>query len=221
MISFVVFDLDGTLVDSRRDLADAANGLLAEYGAEPLDERTVGSMVGEGARMLVSRVLEARSLDIPQDDAVARYLQLYDEHLLVHTRPYDGVTVVVATLGARLPLAVLTNKPGAMTERLLSAFNLRNAFAHVIGGDSPHGRKPDPSALLWLAHACGARPPETVIVGDSAVDLRTARAAGTRICLARYGFGFLDVPPGELDGSEWLIDAPGDLVRLFESVSNP
>jgi len=219
MISFVAFDLDGTLIDSRRDLADAANALLAEYGAEPLDERTVGSMVGEGARVLVSRVLNARNLDVPQEDAVTRYLELYDQHLLGHTRPYEGVTEVLARLGAHLPLAVLTNKPGAMTERLLSAFNLRNRFAHVIGGDSTHGRKPDPSGLLWLARASGVRPQATVMVGDSVIDLRTARAAGSRVCLARYGFGFLDVPSAELDGSEWLIDAPGDLVRLISSVS--
>jgi phosphoglycolate phosphatase len=215
MISFVVFDLDGTLIDSRRDLADAANALLAEYGAEPLDERTVASMVGEGARVLVARVLNARSLAVPQEHAVARYLELYDARLLRHTRPYDGVAEVVSTLGAHLPLAVLTNKPGAMSERLLSAFHLRDAFAHVIGGDSPHGRKPDPSGLLWLVRSCGARPEDTVMVGDSAIDLRTARAAGTRVCLARYGFGFLDVPPGELDGSERLIDTPMDLLEMI------
>jgi phosphoglycolate phosphatase len=216
MTSFIVFDLDGTLIDSRRDLADAANALLAEYGAQPLEERTVASMVGEGARVLVSRVLTARNLTVPQDDAVARYLDLYDERLLEHTRPYDGVMEAVSTLGAHLPLAVLTNKPGAMSERLLSAFGLLDAFAHVIGGDSSHGRKPDPSGLLWLARKSRSRPEDTLMVGDSAIDLRTARGAGTRVCLARYGFGFVDVPPGELDGSEWLIDKPRDLVELLD-----
>jgi phosphoglycolate phosphatase len=213
--SLIVFDLDGTLIDSRRDLADAANALLTEHGAQPLDERTIGSMVGEGAGVLVARVLRARDLAVPHAEAVARYLDLYDRHLLVHTRPYDGIPEAIARLGAHAPLAVLTNKPADATERLLAAFGLRDAFAHVVGGDSAHGRKPDPSALLWIVRAVGASPPRSVMVGDSRIDLRTARAAGTEICLARYGFGFLDIPPDALDGSEMFADTPNELPRVL------
>jgi phosphoglycolate phosphatase len=196
-----VFDLDGTLVDSRRDLADASNEMLASYGAAPLDEEAVGRMVGEGAGTLVERLLGARHLHVPHAEALARYLAAYDRRLLAHTRPYAGIPEAVEAIARTARLAVLTNKPLAATERILVALKLRGPFEWVIGGDSPHGRKPDPHALRWLMDQAGAGPRDTVLVGDSATDVRTARAAGTGMCVARYGFGFLEMPPDLLDDS--------------------
>jgi phosphoglycolate phosphatase len=215
--ALLVFDLDGTLVDSRRDLADAANALIVERGGAPLPVDTVASMVGEGAAMLVGRAL--RAARVTRDDldaALSRFLALYDERLLAHTRLYDGTHEALQALRARVPLALLTNKPQRPTERILDGLGIRALFTSVIGGDTAHGRKPDPGGLLSLSAAAGATPAQTVMIGDSAIDLRTARAAGTRVCLVRYGFGFATAA-GELSGDELLIDAPGDLVRVLEA----
>lgn len=207
-----VFDLDGTLVDSRRDLADASNEMLASYGAAPLDEDAVGRMVGEGAGTLVARLLAARQLDdMPHAEALARYLAAYDRRLLDHTRPYEGIPEALDALARTAPLAVLTNKPLAATERILEALDLRRPFEWVIGGDSPHGRKPDPGGLHWLIRQAGADPQDTVMIGDSATDVRTARAAGTAVCVARYGFGFLDMPPALVDGAMLGVDRASEL----------
>jgi phosphoglycolate phosphatase len=209
----VVFDLDGTLIDSRRDLADAANALIAELGGAPLTEEQVAAMVGEGAGVLVRRLLRATGLAADARTALARFLELYDDRLLVHTRPYDGIPEALAALAAGTPLAVLTNKPTRATERILSGLGLSGYFRDVIGGDSPFGRKPDPAGLVELMSRAGARLDETWLVGDSRIDLETARRAGVRICLARYGFGYT-IDPLDLDGSEILIDTPGQLERL-------
>src|SRR5438874_8494910 len=110
----IVFDLDGTLVDSRRDLANSMNTLLAECGAAPLPEETIGRMVGDGAAVLVARGFAAARVPAPPD-ALARFLAIYDDHLLDHTRPYDGIADALTALGRRADLAVLTNKPLAAT----------------------------------------------------------------------------------------------------------
>jgi phosphoglycolate phosphatase len=209
----VVFDLDGTLIDSRRDLADAANALIAELGGAPLTEDQVAAMVGEGAGVLVRRLLRATGLAADARTALARFLELYDDRLLVHTRPYDGIPETLAALAAGTPLAVLTNKPTRATERILSGLGLSGYFRDVIGGDTPLGRKPDPAGLVELMSRAGARLDETWLVGDSRIDLETARRAGVCICLARYGFGY-SIDPLDLDGSEILIDTPGQLVAI-------
>ena len=190
MIRFVAFDLDGTLVDSQRDLANAANALVRELGGTPVADGDVAAMVGEGAAVLVRRVLTAASLDPAVPGALPRFLELYDERLTEHTIPYDGMVDLLRELHGRLPLAVLTNKPQRATDRLLEALGLRAFFQHVIGGDTAHGRKPDPAALLHLCAELGVAPAEAVLIGDSPIDLHTARAAGTQVILVRYGFGF-------------------------------
>jgi phosphoglycolate phosphatase len=210
-----VFDLDGTLVDSRRDIADAANALLVSCGAAPIPEERIGGMVGDGAATLVARAFKASGVERPAD-ALSRYLAFYDERLLNHTRPYDGIPSLLEALGARAALAVLTNKPIASTRRILDGLDLARHFPSdaVLGGDGPFARKPDPAALLHLAARAQASAEATVMVGDSAIDWRTARAAGTRVCLARYGFGFDSVPVHELALEERVIDAPIELLSL-------
>jgi phosphoglycolate phosphatase len=212
MMRLAVFDLDGTLVDSRRDLATAANALVVELGGAPLTEEAVGDMVGEGAGMLVKRALSAAGLPPDTPGALTRFLALYDDHLLDCTRPYAGTTAMLQTVGARMPLAVLTNKPQLATERLLEGLDLRGPFAAVVGGDTEHGRKPDPGGLRYLVSRFGVRPEETLMVGDSPIDLETARGAGTRVCLVEYGFGYRQV---ELRSGEWRIGSPADLVNVL------
>jgi phosphoglycolate phosphatase len=206
-----VFDLDGTLVDSRRDLADASNEMLESYDAPPLDEDAVGRMVGEGAGVLVARLLAARGLDVPQGEALARYLAAYDRRLLDHTRPYEGIPEAVEAIGRTARLAVLTNKPSAATARILDALDLRRPFEWVVGGDSPHGRKPDPAGLLWLMRQAGASASGTVMIGDSATDVRTARAAGAAALVAGFGFGYLNMPRDVLDDGVLVVAQASEL----------
>jgi phosphoglycolate phosphatase len=208
----IVFDLDGTLVDSARDLADASNALVAEYGGAPLGLAQVTAMVGEGAAVLVRRALQAAGLDPDTPGALARFLELYDERLTTHTRPYAGIPeALVALRRSSRTLAVLTNKPQRPTTEILSRLGLTPAFAWVTGGDTAAGRKPDPAGLLAIVDRAGATPESTVLVGDSPVDLATARHAGTRICLVRYGFGYR-FDETAFRGDEIVVDDPAELV---------
>jgi phosphoglycolate phosphatase len=212
----VVFDLDGTLVDSKRDLADAANAVIAEFGGAPLTDDQVAGMVGEGAALLVRRALRASGVEPDARGALARFLELYDQRLLVHTAPYEGIAGLLAALAPRAPMAVLTNKPSHATERILSGLGLRDRFRDVIGGDTPLGRKPDPAGLLELVARAGATPDTTWLVGDSRADLETARRAGARICLARYGFGYR-FNADDFDGRERFADSPSALASILTS----
>ncbi len=132
----LVFDLDGTLIDSRHDLADAANALIVEGGGQPLPVDAITAMVGEGAPLLVRRALKAAGLDIDIREALPRFLELYDERLLVHTRLYEGTRDALNALAARGPLAVLTNKPQRPTETILEGLGITAFFRWVIGGDT-------------------------------------------------------------------------------------
>ena len=207
----IVFDLDGTLIDSRRDLADSANALIAEHGGRELPVETIVAMVGEGAALLVRRLIKASGLELDLHRALPRFLELYDERLLVHTRLYDGTASMLETLHGSATLAVLTNKPQRPSERILEGLGIARYFTYVVGGDTPHGRKPDPAGLAHIVTAAGATAGETLMVGDSAIDLRTARAAGVRVCLVSYGFGF-QTTSGLLDGAELIAAEPSALV---------
>jgi phosphoglycolate phosphatase len=218
-IGLVVFDLDGTLVDSSADLADAVNALLEELGAASLPVPAIVGMVGEGAAVLVRRALAAASLDPDTPGALPRFLALYDTRLLVQTRPYEGTIDALMRIGEQLPMSVLTNKPGRATGLMLEGLGLRHHFRDVIGGDTHFGRKPDPAALLHLASAAGVPPAQTLMVGDSPIDLATARNARTRVCLVRYGFGFR-FAPADFRGDELFVDSPAELVDLVSRKSD-
>ncbi|HMD34971.1 MAG TPA: HAD-IA family hydrolase [Vicinamibacterales bacterium] len=214
MFRLYVFDLDGTLVDSRRDLADAANALLEECGGAPLAEERIGRMVGDGAAVLVSRVFAAAGVSLPPD-ALPRFLALYDRRLLDHTKPYAGMIETLDALRERAPMAVLTNKPLAATRRILDGAGLAPFFGDaVVGGDGPLARKPEPAGLQHLASAAGVGLASTLLVGDSVIDWETARRASARICLARYGFGFDGFPLEQIRSDDHVIDTPTDLIHL-------
>jgi phosphoglycolate phosphatase len=215
----IVFDLDGTLVDSQRDLADATNALLVEHGRAPLTVDQVSAMVGEGAAMLVKRALTAAGLAPELPGALDRFLAHYGERLTVHTRPYDGIPAVLSTLRARgHTLGVLTNKPQAATRTILDRLQLATCFSDVIGGDGPAGRKPDPAGLRGMIARAGGDASSTVLIGDSPVDLATARNAGARICLARYGFGFR-FEPSAFRGDERFVDRPTEILEVLDAAA--
>jgi phosphoglycolate phosphatase len=196
----IVFDLDGTLVDSRRDLAESANAMLRESGCGQLPEHTIGRLVGDGAATLVARAFAAAGCPQPSN-ALERFLAIYNGRLLTCTRPYPGIPDVLAELGTRARLSVLTNKPLAATRAILA--------------DGPFPRKPDPGGLRHLAAQAGLAPGETILVGDSVIDWRTSRAAGAHICLAGYGFGFEGFPIGDLGADDRVVDSPAGLLEFL------
>lgn len=218
----VVFDLDGTLVDSSQDLAASGNALLGEYARPPLPADAIATMVGEGARVLVERLFDAAGIDAPVDEGLARYLALYDKRLLDTTRPYGGIPELLETFAQRgTPMAVLTNKPRAMSRRLLDELGLTRYFTEIFGGDGPFPRKPDPAGLIHLRDAAGGR---AVMVGDSPADLHAALAAGVPACLVRYGFGFGKLSDEERRRAAWIIDDPNELpglVAQWEADASP
>ena len=150
-------------------------------------------------------------------DALERFLALYDERLLNHTRPYPLMASVLAELGRRARLAVLTNKPIDATRRVLAGLDLARFFEPdaVVGGDGPFPRKPDPEGLRHLIAQAAATAAETTLVGDSIIDWRTAKQASTGVCLARYGFGFQGFPIDQLEGHELMADSAGELLALL------
>lgn len=215
----IVFDLDGTLVDSHRDIANTANALVEELGGQRLTHEAVGRMVGEGAALLVARAMEAAGLP-NRPAALTRYLELYDERLLEHTRPYPGVVEALEAAQTHGALAVLTNKPLRPSLRILEGLGLRHFFGAVLGGDGPHPRKPDPSALLQLAAEAGVTPDTTLLVGDSAADHKTARAAGARCCIVRYGFGSVSMQDRTLADGEWAVTHTAELPAVFQAFAS-
>ncbi len=213
----LVFDLDGTLVDSSQDLADSVNALLQELGAPALPPDAVTGMVGDGAAVLVRRALVKAGVEVSPRQALDRFLYHYDKRLLATTKPYAGMVETLEALRPTYALAVLTNKPANASMRLLEGLGLLEFFSDVIGGDTPFGRKPDPAGLLALVSKATATPETTLLVGDSPVDLATAQRADARICLARYGFGFRAFRDGEngFRGDELFINDPRGLLDLL------
>ena len=216
----IAFDLDGTLIDSRRDLADSANQMIEELGGTPIAEEAIGRMVGEGARVLVERALKAAGLGVDAGAALSRFLAIYDTRLLDHTVPYDGIPNVLRYAREHARLAVLTNKPRRPSETILQALGLRDLFDDVVGGDGPHGRKPDPAGLRALMALAGASDATTLMIGDSAIDHETALRASVRCCLTAYGYGYLTFPRERLTGAEWVVDSPAELRAVIDRLAD-
>ncbi len=213
----IVFDLDGTLIDSRRDLAESANQLLAERGGAPLDLETVTQMIGDGAVQLVRRTFAASGLEA-DEDGLSRFLEIYDTRLVKTTKPYPGVPHVLAQLSGHAR-AVLTNKPRKPAEWILEVLGLRHHFVEIVGGDGPFARKPDPEGLQYLIETHHAAPATTVLVGDSPSDVETARRAGTRCCIVSYGFGFSAFEDGKVGDGIGVAGSTGELVQALETLA--
>jgi phosphoglycolate phosphatase len=200
-IRLVVFDLDGTLVDSVEDLARAVNAALAQLGARaPLEIESVRRFIGDGARRLMERSVAAARLPVTVDVALPVFVDRYRAHLLETTRLYPGVLETLDALRDRR-LAVLTNKPGEMSRAILAGLGVAERFERIWGGGDVPRPKPDPEGLLRLMRECGVGPADTVVVGDSAVDIETARAVAARSVGVTYGFapeGFAETPPDRL-----------------------
>jgi len=212
----VVFDLDGTLIDSSRDLANAVNAALrrVDPAAPTLALDVVRSFIGSGARKLVARSLVHAGIALPAEDVLPVFLEEYERRLTEHTRFYPGIEAVLDRL-AEHPLAVLTNKPGAMSRRILEALGAAPRFFRVYGGGDLPSRKPDPEGLQRLMAESMATPAATVMVGDSSIDVQTGRAAGARTVGVRYGF---DPESLILEPPDALYDSLDALPAFVESL---
>jgi phosphoglycolate phosphatase len=200
-----IFDLDGTLVDSREDLYLAVEHALRAHHLPPRTREEVVSFIGEGAARLVGRAVAPS--DHLLEPALASWREHYEAHLLDHTRLYPGMAAVLAS--ARVPMAVHTNKPGAMARRILDGLGVLSRFRRVVGGDDAP-RKPDPTGIVELMQEVGATPAETVLVGDSGVDLATAAAAGIRFL--PVGWGFVTMAELARFGASGFVQEPSGLL---------
>lgn len=186
----VVFDLDGTLVDSAPDLRHAVNRVLDEHGAAPLSLTQIRSMIGDGAAQLVARAFAARNLELGDSNApLQRFFSLYEADPTANTLLYDGVSDTLQAMSeGGFPLAVCTNKPANPARTILRQLSIDAHFSQVVGGDTHAFRKPDPRMLTILIDAHGVDPDRALMVGDSEVDAATAHMAGVPFALMTYGY---------------------------------
>ena len=217
-IKLVIFDLDGTLIDSRLDLVHSVNAALRHIGRPALPDDVIASYVGDGAPILIQRALGGEAVD----EAIVRqglqfFLSYYREHKLDHTTVYPGVQQALAAVqrtvnGTPRQLAVLSNKPVIPSRAIVEALGLSPFFAQIYGGNSFATKKPDPEGARKLLEEIGVRPEETAIVGDSHVDIETGRNAGLWTVGVSYGFAphTLVEPPPDI-----LIDTPHELAEVF------
>ena len=203
----VIYDLDGTLVDSRDDLADSVNEMLGRLGLPKHEPRVIHGFIGEGAERLIRRSLGPAHEDRYRK-AAPIWREEYAKRLLARTRLYPGVAELL-----RIPpdaRAVLTNKPGAFAREILEGLGVAAAFRAVRGGDEMP-RKPAPDGLLRLCDELGVGTHEALLVGDSAVDLATGRAAGIRVCAVTWGLG----ERAALASADYVCDTPSALGELL------
>jgi phosphoglycolate phosphatase len=184
----LIFDLDGTLIDSGRDLALSVNATLEHMGRAALPYEQIYSYVGKGASRLIEQALGAGATASECDQGLAHFLSYYRRHMLDNTVTYPGVREGLAAL-EEWPMAVLTNKPVRFSEEIVRGLGLSKYFRFIYGGNSFLTKKPDPAGMEVLLREFSIAPKEAMIVGDSEVDVQTARNAGTWACGVTYGLG--------------------------------
>ncbi len=210
----VVFDLDGTLIDSAQDLAISMNATREHLELTPLDPQLIYSFVGNGAPTLVRRALGPDAGEDLNKRALDYFLKYYRAHALEHTRLYEGMREVLDEMLAKgHDMAVLTNKPVKISRDILMALGLEKHFHHVYGGDSFATKKPDPEGLLTIVEAMNAPTTGAWMVGDSGVDIQTARNAGVRSCGVRWGF---QPEACASENPDAMIDKPAQLFQVLE-----
>lgn len=187
-VRVLIFDLDGTLIDSKLDLAHSINATLEHMGRVPLAHDTIYSFVGNGAPVLVRRALGEGVTDKQADEGLVYFLGYYRTHMLDNTAAYPGVREGLELLKNN-PMAVLTNKPVNFSRAILDGLGLSRYFRFVYGGNSFERKKPDPMGVEVLLRDLAVFPREAMLVGDSEVDVRTARNAGIWACGVSYGLG--------------------------------
>jgi phosphoglycolate phosphatase len=199
-IALLIFDLDGTLVDSQQDLALSVNALREQMDLFPVAQDLIATYVGQGVNVLIRRALGDQATDEKIEKGLAIFLDYYRRHMLDNTDTYPGVREALEEL-KHLKLAVLTNKPSRFSREILAGLKIGHYFSTVYGGDSFAQKKPDPIGVTTLMSNTGLSPGQTLMIGDSDTDVLTGRAAGVWTCGVTYGFG-----------ANTLESAPPDLV---------
>jgi len=215
-IKLLIFDLDGTLIDSRLDLVHSVNAMLRHFKRSELPDDVIASYIGDGAPMLVRR-----ALGDPKDEGVVKealeyFLAYYRVHKLDFTHLYDGIKEMLQCArhsnGGTRKMAVLSNKPVIPSRAIVEALGLAEFFIHVYGGNSFPTKKPDPHGVRSILRETKTRPEETLMVGDSSIDVITGRNAGLWTCGVTYGFAphtLCEAPP------DVVVDSPKELAELF------
>lgn len=215
-IKLVVFDLDGTLIDSRLDLIHSVNATLRHFHRPELPGDVIASYIGDGAPVLVRRALGDPKHEKGVKEALDFFLAYYREHKLDHTHLYPGIKEMLRAIGnvngVRRRMAVLSNKPVVPSRAIVEALGLAEFFIHVYGGNSFPTKKPDPHGVQTILRETKLRPNEALMVGDSAVDVITAKNAGLWSCGVTYGFAphtLCEAPP------DATVDSPQELAELL------
>ena len=207
----LIFDLDGTLIDSKRDLIHSVNAMLQEMRRPQLPSDTISGYIGHGAPQLVARALGGTATEEELKQALQFFLSYYEDHKMDNTCAYPEVAETLQRL-SHVPMAVLTNKPTRICVRILNALGLANYFRAIYGGNSFETKKPDPCGAATILRELGVVPREALLVGDSEVDVQTARNAGTLAAAVNYGFGVHDraVHPADV-----YLERFGELVDIL------
>ena len=215
-IKLLVFDLDGTLVDSQVDLANAINAMLRKYQRPELPVAVIASYIGDGANMLVRRALGDPADENFVHEAFDIFIRHYREHTLDNTRAYEGMIEALRAIrqltNGKVAMAVLTNKPVSASQRIVKGLGMEDLFVRVYGGNSFETKKPDPLGALTLLRETSTEPGEAVMIGDSQNDVLTARNSGMWAVGVTYGFS-----PDSLKSPapDVLIDSPHELVEAL------
>lgn len=238
-VRLLIFDLDGTLIDSKEDLANSSNYMREAMGLARLDSKLIFSFVGDGARMLIQRLLDHSQDDAEVDRGLKIFLEYYSAHMLDHTVLYRGVGEAIEQLsssdnGQPHTLAVLTNKPVRFSRMILEGLGVAHRFRFIYGGNSFESKKPDPVGVNTILEETGVSPQHAMIVGDSDVDVLTGRNAEIATCGVTYGLGaekMKETPPDvrvddlrelvALLNSEALSTLPADPPPLGAETTNP
>jgi phosphoglycolate phosphatase len=218
-MDLLIFDLDGTLVDSKLDLAQAVNATRSHMGMSPLDHERVYSYVGNGAPVLIRRAMGAQATELEVQEALEFFLEYYREHYLDYTTLYPGVREALDRLRAGgKRMAVLTNKPVRISRAILEGLGVAGHFFQIYGGNSFDLKKPDPVGVAALMKETGIPADRCLMIGDSSVDIQTARNAGVASCGVTYGFApetLADPAPDRVvdrmeELADWLLGPNGE-----------
>jgi len=220
LFNTILFDLDGTLVDTAPDITRAVNAVLAPLDIAPFCSEAVRTLVGQGGRALVEHALEAAGMAPDEariDTMVERLLESYGDNIATASRPFPAVEATLEDLGRNgSRLGICTNKPGHLATRLIGALKLARHFAAIVGGDEVDRRKPHPGHILEALRRCGGDTASGVMVGDSIHDVSAARAAGIPVIVV--SFGYSQTPAGKL-GADRVIDHFAELPAALVSLA--
>ena len=188
--SLICFDLDGTLIDSRGDIASAVSYALEHFGAEPLKADDITSMVGHGLLKTVEFAVEKCGLPIDLPKAKEMTVDYYNRNPVVHTYIYDGVAEGLKTLHTKgFVIALFSNKLTELCEKVLDILEIKNYFTYIVGSGSGFKMKPDPEAISFMLDDGNCDPCSSYMVGDSDVDMESGERGGLKLCFASYGYG--------------------------------